>query len=154
MKIGGIDPKTLPCEEVLVLPRGDQQIVLRACGLDTFDDFNRRCPEPVAPRKLTKDGPADDTDDKGYQADLDAYQKRRLAYVVVASLQQIEWDTVKLDEPATWQNWEKDLRAAGLKQVECNRVLALVMEANSLDEKKLQAARDSFFHGQRKESGG
>ena len=27
MKIGGVDPKTLPTEEILVLPRGDKQIV-------------------------------------------------------------------------------------------------------------------------------
>ena len=30
MKIGGIDPTSLPTEVFLVLPRGDQQIVFRA----------------------------------------------------------------------------------------------------------------------------
>jgi hypothetical protein len=32
--------------------------------------------------------------------------------------------------------------------VECNRVLALVLEANALDEAKLQRAREVFLRGQ------
>ena len=53
------------------------------------------------------------------------YQKRRMAYIVVHSLEpsQIEWDTVQLDNPSTWANWETDLKNGGLSQMECNRVL-------------------------------
>ena len=50
MKIGGVDPKTLPKEEVLVLPRGDQAIVFRAVGVPDYDEFDALCPEPKAPR--------------------------------------------------------------------------------------------------------
>jgi hypothetical protein len=35
-----------------------------------------------------------------------------------------------------------------LTQVECNRVLALVLEANALDDAKLQRAREVFLRGQ------
>jgi hypothetical protein len=149
MKIGGIDPKSLPAEEVLVLPRGDQRIVIRARGLENMEEFKSLSPEPAPPGKLTKDGWVPDTEDAGYKSVLTEYNKRRLAYMVVHSLEpsQIEWDTVKLENPATWINWEADLKAGGLSQVECNRILALVFEANCLDEAKLQKARSFFLQG-------
>jgi len=102
MKIGGLDPTTLPVEEVLVLPRGELQLVFR-----------------------------------------------RIAYIVVHSLRpsEIEWDTVQLDNPSTWGNWETELKNAGLSEIECSRVLGLVLEANCLDEAKLRKARELFLRG-------
>ena len=149
MKIGGVDPRTLPTEEVLVLPRGDQRIVFRASGLEDMEPFKALCPEPKAPGKLTKDGFVPDTEDEGYKSVMEEQSKRRLAYMVVNSLapSEIEWDTVKLDDPSTWTNWEVDMKAAGLTQVECNRVLSLVLEANCLDEVKLRKARELFLQG-------
>ncbi len=149
MRIGGIDPKTLPCEEVLVLPRGDERIVFRATGIRDMEEFDKLCSEPKPPKKLTKDGEVADTDDKGYKATLESYYRRRTAYVVVQSLQpsQIEWDTVKLENPATWLNWETDLKDAGLSTIECGRVMRLVEEANCLNEEKLKKARQLFLQG-------
>jgi hypothetical protein len=154
MKIGGIDPKTLPVEELLVLPRGDQRIAFRASGLKDMEEFKKLCPEPEAPRKLTKDGVVADTEDPDYKTALAGYQKRRMAYIVVHSLlpSQIEWDTVQIENPATWANWESDLKNAGISEVECNRVLGLVLEANCLDEAKLKKAREVFLQGTPKES--
>jgi len=149
MRIGGVDPKTLPCEEMLVLPRGDQQIVFRATGIKDMEEFTRLCPEPEPPKKLTKGGPTTDTEDKGYKEAVKIYEKRRTAYVLLRSLQpsEIEWDTVKFDGPSTWLNWEEDLKNAGLSTIECGRVLHLVMQANSLDEEKLEQARKLFLQG-------
>jgi hypothetical protein len=56
------------------------------------------------------------------------------------------------NDPRTWLNWEKDLREGGLSEVEVSRVLALVMEANALDENKLKKARELFLLGQVPES--
>ena len=125
---------------MLVLPRGDQRIVFKAVGVPSMEAFTKICPEPVAPGKLTKEGYVPDTDDVGYKAILAQYGKQRVAYMVINSLlpSQIEWDTVKIDDPSTWTGWENDLKAAGLSQMECNRVLGLVWEANCLDEEKLR----------------
>jgi hypothetical protein len=70
--------------------------------------------------------------------------------MVIRSLapSEIEWDTANVNDPRTWANWEDDLKSGGLTQVECNRVLALVLEANALDEAKLQKAREVFLRGQ------
>jgi hypothetical protein len=149
MKIGGVDPKTLPTEEVLVLPRGSSQIVFRAQGLPDMEEFNKLVPEPKVPGKLTPQGYEPMPNDPNYVAVLTEYNKRRLSYLVVKSLapSDIEWDTVKIESPGTWGNWEADLKANSLSQVECNLVLRLVMEANSLDESKLKRAREFFLLG-------
>ena len=153
MKIGGIDPKSLATEEILVLPRGESQIVFKATGLPDLESFNRTCPEPTPPNKLTKDGPVPDTDDENYRTDLVGYLNLRTAYIVVHSLAPslIEWDTVNVDNPSTLTNWETDLKEAGLNHVEINRVRQLAWEANCLDESKLEKARLNFVRGQAKQ---
>lgn len=153
MKIAGVDPSTLENEVLLVLPRGEQNIVFRARGLKDMDIFNAKCPQPKPPGKLTRDGFIPQTDDPTYQKVLDDWAKKRLGYIVYNSLlpSDIDWDYVKEDDPRTWPKWEQDLREGGFSEIECSRVLALVMEANALDEAKLRQARETFLLGQAQE---
>ena len=149
MKIGGIDPKLLPPEAVLVLPRAAGDIVLKARGLPDMEEFYKLCPEPVAPTKVTKHGREPDLSNQGYAQQMTQHNKQRWGYIVVKSLEpsEIEWDTVKIDDPASWTNWDADLKAGGFTATERNRVFALCLEANSLDEKKIQQAREVFLRG-------
>jgi hypothetical protein len=153
MKIGGIEVKG-PNEELLVLPRGDQQIVIRARAVLDMETFEKLCPEPKPPGKRTKDGFVPNPDDPGYKSVLEAYQNKRLAYLVIKTLEpsEIEWTTVNIDNPSTWTNYMKDLHDGGLSNIEINRVIVCVMQANALDEKKLEEARKLFLRGQVKES--
>jgi hypothetical protein len=150
MKINGLDPKSLSNEVVLVLPRGDGELVFRAVGLKDMDAFTAQCPVPQPPGKMTRDGYVPTLDDPTYQQVLQQWSLKRLGYMVYHSLRpsNIEWDTVRENDPRTWTSWEKDLRDGGLSEVEASRVLSLVMEANALDEAKLKKARDSFLLGQ------
>jgi hypothetical protein len=150
MKIAGIDPKSLSTEVILVLPRGDKEIVFRAKGLPDMAEFEALCPIPKPPGKFTKDGWIPNLTDPTYQQVLGEWAKKRLGYMVVKSLAptEIEWDTVSEADPRSWPAWDEDLKNAGLTQVECNRVLGLVLEANALDEAKLQKAREVFLAGQ------
>lgn len=151
MKIGGIDPKSLPMEELLVLPRGDKEIVFRATGVPDYAEFNALCPEPKAPGKLVAgSGWEPNKDDPDYKSLVDLHNSKRTAWMVINSLipSKIEWDTVVVGKPSTWVNWEADMKAAGLSQVECNRVIQLVFQANCLDEDKLKKAREVFLAGQ------
>ena len=149
MKIGNVDPRTLPVEEVLILPRGDQQLVFRASGLKDMVEFDKLVPAPEPPVLLTRDGKVADVNNADYRAALVGYRRRRTSYTVINSLlpSNIEWDTVKLDDPATWNNWETDLKEAGLFDVECSRILQLVMDANCLNDAKLEKARAVFQRG-------
>jgi hypothetical protein len=149
MKIGGVTV-TAPSEEILVIPRGTQSLVFRAKALPNMEEFNTLCPAPEPPGKLTKDGWVPDPNQPGYKDIVANYTKQRLGYMVVHTLapSNIEWTTVRPDNPKTWTRWDQELRDAGLTQVEVNRVLQLVIEANALSEDKLKEARESFLRGQ------
>jgi hypothetical protein len=156
MRIGGIDPTELPNEEVLVLPRGDKQIVFRARGLKDFNEFNKLCPEPLPQKMLTKDGAKYDFDDPNYKEAVIDRDRKLDAYVIVASLEPsaIEWDTVDLSKPSTWTSWESDLQNAGFSVAEIILIRRLVMAANSLDDEKLRQAREVFLRGTQEKSVG
>ena len=115
-----------------------------------MDEFDAKCPLPKPPGKLTKDGWVADENDPTYQQILGEWGKKRLGYMVTRSLApaRSSGTRVKLDDPRTWAKWEEDLIDGGLTQIEVNRVLALVMEANALDEAKLVKAREVFLRGQ------
>ena len=70
--------------------------------------------------------------------------------MIVKSLEpsNVEWDTVNVADPRTWKNWSTDLRGGGLSDIECQRVMNLVLEANCLDEAKLKKAREVFLAGE------
>lgn len=149
MKIGGIDPSTLSSEEILVIPRGQQEIVFRARGILDYDEFNKLSPPPKPPGKLTKHGWEPNEDDSDYKSLIAAHYARLEAWTVITSLapSEIEWDTVKPEKPSTWTNWKQDMRNAGLSSVECHLITRLVYQANSLDEEKLKRAREVFLAG-------
>ena len=149
MKIAGIDPKSLCNEVLLVLPRGDSQIVFRAIGLRDLEEFNKVCPQPQPPGKRTREGFIPNMNDPTYQQVMTEWGKKRFGYMLVKSLEpsEIEWDTVNLADPRTWLQWEDELRDSGLTQIEVNRVATLVLEANALDDEKLTKAREYFLLG-------
>ena len=57
----------------------------------------------------------------------------------------LEWETVKMDDPETWLNYEKELKDSGLSPIEVGRIVGICMSANGLDERKMEAARDAFL---------
>lgn len=148
MKIGG--KLVTPNEEVLILPRtlGDN-IVIRAVAVD-MDSFEDMYPKPQLPKRIVRGGVEDNPDSPAYIEAITSWGDRRFEYMVLKSLEpsDIEWETVKMDKPATWKNWTKELQEAGFATTECNRIINCVLTANSLNEAKLVAAREAFLRGQ------
>lgn len=149
MKINGEEIKG-PAEEVLVLPRPTgRDIVLRAQAVRSYDDFHHRVTEPKPKKRLEAGGWKESFDDPQYKKDVADYGELKFAWVVLVSLEpsNIEWDTVDMDKPSTWPNWSDDMRKAGLIETEINRVINCVTSANSLNEQKIEAARQNFLRG-------
>jgi hypothetical protein len=148
MKIGGVKV-TPPSEHLLVLER-DEPLVFRAKAVDNMDEFFAQVPEPKAPTHLTKEGWTENLKDPSYRQRLESYNAMKLAYMVLMTLEpsEIEWETVDIDNPKTWTNYGKDLENAGLTRVEIQHVVQLVLQANCLDEEKLDKARKDFLRTQ------
>jgi hypothetical protein len=148
MKIAGKEVSG-PAEEILVLPRLDGDIVIRCQAVLDMTPFEAQCPQPKAKPVLVAGGFKPNENDPNYKLQVAQHASMRFAYIALESLKpsNIEWDTVESGNPATWANWEKDLRNAGFSQVEINHITVCIMQANALDEEKLEAARASFLRG-------
>jgi len=149
MKIGGQEVSG-PTEEVLVLPRVGGDVVFKAQAVLDMEPFYAACPAPKAPGHLTKDGFKQNTKAPAYREQMGRHATLRFAYIVINSLipSDIEWQQIEEDKPHTWLKWEDELKEAGFSNVEIQRITVCVMQANSLDEGKLKAARDAFLQGQ------
>jgi len=151
MKIGGV--KVSRCEEVLILPRIDGDLVIKAAAVLSMDEFETLCPKPVPPTRLMAGGDkVQDFDAKDFVSVLTLWGERRYAYICIKSLEpsNIEWDKVDLKDPKTYLKWSDEMSAAGIASTELNRISNLILEANALSETKLKAAREAFLLGQGK----
>jgi len=148
MKIGGRE--ITRNMEILVLPRLDGDLVIRAQAVCINKDFEKICPEPTAPGVRTKDGFKPNYKDEDYRAQVASRGEKNFAYMVLRSIEpsDIEWETVDLNDHNTWTNWVDELQDAGLSEVETNRIVNAALVANSLDEDKLREARERFLRGQ------
>lgn len=149
MKIGGV--QVTKCEELLVIPRADgDDIPIRAKAVAINEEFDKMVPEPTPPKIQKRGQTLDDLKDKDYVYACARRAEMRFAYMVICSLEpsNIEWDEVDPKSPATFLKWPEELQKAGLSETECNRIVGLVLAANSLDEDKIEAARQAFLRGQ------
>jgi hypothetical protein len=155
MKVNGVEVKG-PAEEVLVLPRPtSEDLIFRAKAVLDMDEFYKMVPEPKAKARLVGGkGWEENLDDPDYIRQLGEYGDLRFAWLVIKSLEpsNIEWDRVNIEKPSTWKLWTEEMKDGGVSQTEINRVINCVATANSLNEQKLEAARESFLQGLAKAS--
>ena len=149
MKIGGkrID---MPPEVVVPVIRDSGELFFKARAVLDFKEFDTMCPAPVPPMIQRKGEvtPVPDLADKKYIASCDKYARQRTNYMIVKSLaatENLEWEKVKLNEPDTYEKYEEELKESGLNQFEIGRLINAVMEANGLDEAKIEAAKKRFL---------
>lgn len=150
MKIGGVEVNG-PGEEVLVLPRSNGNVVFKARAVLDMTEFYDHCPPPVAPKIIRAGGEVQENlKSPSYKQANHQHSMLRFAYIAIKSLEPscIEWETIDMEKPQTWLNWEDELRKAGFSGVEIQRITVLVMQANALDESKLKLAREAFLLGQ------
>jgi hypothetical protein len=153
MKMNGVKLEC-PNEAILVLPRPDENIVFRAKAILDYDEFDKICPEPKPPVKVLKGGKRDvNLADVDYLKAVAEVNENRMAWIVLKSLaatEGLEWETVNMLQPSTWKNYAQELKDSGFSIIEINKIVGLALEANSLDEAKLDAARQAFLAGQGK----
>jgi hypothetical protein len=155
MKIKGREIKG-PMEELIILPRPDEPIVFKARAIMDMSEYEKLNPAPKGKVVKFRSGVTkEDTSSPEYIQAKELHDKTRIAWMVIESLKatdQLEWSTVKYEDPSTWNNWENDFREAGISETEKMRVIEGVMAANGLSEQRIKEARESFLATQVVES--
>lgn len=156
MKIGGKSIASRPSSELIVFPREDAPIVLRAHAMMDREEFDKLVPPPKPPKKTIKGGKkVDDLENPRFLESQSQMGAKYVQYMIITGLTgattdpddnpPIEWDTVVKQDPGTWANWEIDLKNAGVSQAERQMILGTIMKVNSLSEDRLDEARKSFL---------
>ncbi len=140
--------------EICVIPRGEGEPIVFTCkAVLDMKDFEKLCPVPKPPVVIKPGGKRfEDTESPSYKAQLDSHNKMRMDYMFLKSLEateDLEWETVKLSDPSTWENYSKEFTASGLSQIEQMRIYNTFAVANCLDEGRIEQARKDFLAGVR-----
>ena len=116
MKLHG-EVLDIPNTKIIPIVRDTGNIILKAAPVTSFDDFAQICPIPEPPvRELPGGERKPMVDSTEYKASLAARNRHMLDYMVIKSLEAtdgLEWETVDLNDPDTFSNYETELRAAG-----------------------------------------
>jgi len=129
--------------------KGEPDNIDFICGavLD-YTEFEKLCPQPKAPLKMNiKTG--ENTvlpNDPAFRKKLNDWSDLRIAWMCIQSLKatpDLEWDTVKYDDPETWLNWESELRSI-LTESEVDKLRLGIYSANAPTENRRQEALDVF----------
>jgi hypothetical protein len=144
-----------PNVEVLVLPRSDGDLVFKAQAVLNYDEFEKICPKPLPPmgKRPGEKEPRPLENDPGYVAAMRKYGEQKIQWMILKSLEAtsgLVWESIDMSKPETWGNLESELQAAGINQIENSRILDAVMTANSLNQDKIDEARERFFDSERK----
>jgi hypothetical protein len=119
-----------------------------------FEEFDRLVPEPKVPLVRKKVGRGwskrRDPDSQDYRDAMERYGDLRSSYIVLYSLaftEGLEWDTVDLQDPKTWENYKKELTES-FTAAEIGMIINEAFTVNMPDEEE---AVGNFSSEQREE---
>lgn len=134
--------------EICPIPRPGGDIIFIAQSVD-MDEFTSLCPQPIPPKKIIKGGQkVDDVEHPSFIRKMRAYGEKRVAYMVIKSLEAtpgLEWEKVNPSDASTWEEYTQELKESGFTDIEIGRIIDAVMTANCLNETRLEEARARFL---------
>jgi len=152
MKLHGKNLEEPPVTTV-VIPRPNGDLVFQAKPVLNSDEFNEIMPRPEPPERLHKGGQKQKlVDDPRYKEDLSEWIKAKTDWTIIQSLsatEGLEWETVDMNDPKTWGNYNQELIDAKLLPTEIAKITDAVFEAIGLDQAKIEEATKRFLAGQR-----
>ncbi len=148
MRMEGID-LTEPRQDILVIPRGEKNIIFEGRPVPDFDGYDEKYPAPKPPEILKPGGIRDfDENDPNYKIALDAWGQRKTNWLVLHTLAGtpgMTWDTVDFEKPETWENYRKELEDAGFLPVELLEIIRFVTKVNALSSTLIEQAKKDFL---------
>lgn len=147
MKLNG--QSILPPQPIrIVIPRevGDP-ILLYAGPVLNFDKFRELVPMPKAPLVMRPGkGSYHDYESQVYKDREKRYGEQKMNYLIIKSLaytEGLEWETVNLQDPETWDNYRTEM-ALVFTESEIDHITVKVMEANFPTEERQREALERF----------
>lgn len=130
--------------------RVDNDIVFIAQAVLDFDEFEIICPSPVPPNMIRAGSSQQvpNAEDPTYKKEIHEWAIKKRDWMVLKSLQptpDIEWDQVNLAVPDTYHLYRDELVEAGFNSQEVNMIIGLALKVNSVDEDKMEEARQRFL---------
>lgn len=137
---------------LIVIPRESGDIAFKFIAVLDDSDYARINPEPKPPREyVTKEAKTiEKVNDPTYKAKLEKWRGDKWDWMFLKSVEpsKIEWETVNIDDPATWSLWKQELRDAGFSVGEINQIENTFFETNIVTDAKLKEARNRFLASQ------
>lgn len=153
MKINGIEFKG-PNVEIIPIMRNGEAVILKAQAVLDYEEFDKLCQRPQPPSVMLPGGKSSiDLNDKQYVAALLQWQEQRAAWLYLKSLsatEGLEWETIDITKPETWENFDNELRLA-FTDAERMRIINGIMNAQGFDSDKVEEARKRFLASQEQE---
>lgn len=148
MKIAG-QVVNMPPRDVIIFPRAQGELIFWLVAIESFEAFDAICPRPKPPQRIVRGKAIENLEDGSYQKMLQEWLNQRQHWLLLKALEDadndITWESVDISNPRTWCNVEKELRAAGLTEIEYNRLIGKVYEVNALAETAMDRARANFL---------
>jgi hypothetical protein len=141
-----------PAVEIVVIPRQDGDLVFKAQAVLDYDDHDKINPQPKPPVVIRPGGVESvDMEDKKYNEKLDTWARQKFYWMFLKSLAAtdgLEWETVDMSDPLTWELYKEEMQTGGLAPAEVQRIELCVTNACGLNQSKIDEATNRFLAGQ------
>jgi len=152
MKINGKKIQR-PQYEVVVFPRRDGDIIIKAQAVLSYEPFDKLCPAPTPPVVVRPNGTDEgaksiDVNNPKYIEAINTWGKRKLDWMIIQSLKAtegLEFETIDSSDPDTWGNIHKELEDAGFSPLELTKIVDAVITACGLNQDKIDEATRNFL---------
>ena len=128
---------------------GDGDFYFLCVPVLDYEPFNQACPVPKPPMIVRPGKPqAADPTDKKFLKLTQEHAEAQTHWMILESIKGtpgLEFETVDMSNPETWPNYETETAKSGLSEGEIARVINGVIEANGLDDSKVEVAKKRFL---------
>ena len=147
MKIKGIEINAR-YRTVITFKRPSGNISFTLEAVNDYADFDQICPRPSAPwiQKAGEEKSIQSFDDPAYKKQIEEYSEHKISWMILKTMapSEVEWSTVDLRDPKTYNNWVADMTAAGFTNAEINKLQNQIFTANGLGAAEIEVVEGNF----------
>lgn len=139
-----------PNEVPIVIPRHNRDnLEFVAVAVLDYTDHDKLNPMPFPPVRSEPDKAETPLlQDPDYLQAKQKWGERKTHWMILTSLAatpELEWESVDMDEPESWENYQEELKESGLSELEISNIISAVIQACGLDQEKIDLATESFL---------